>query len=51
MAFPAVLALAGCVAPILEGGHITKDKAVLSSNLEAAESGDAEAQSKVGDAY
>lgn len=47
----ALILIGGCVAPILEGANISKDKAVLSANQEAAESGDPEAQYKVGDAY
>lgn len=43
--------IGGCVAPILEGANVSKDKAVLSANREAAEAGDPEAQYKVGDAY
>lgn len=42
--------LAGCVGAATEGINIARDKRIVSSNIEAARAGDAEAQYKVGDA-
>jgi len=42
--------LAGCAGVVTEGANITRDKLIVSNNIQAAQSGDAEAQYRVGDA-
>ncbi len=44
------LVLSGCVSAATEGANIARDKSTVSSNIDAARAGDAEAQYKVGDA-
>ncbi len=51
LAFGSALGLAGCIGAALEGANMTKDEVVRASNKEAAQSGDAEAQYKVGNSY
>ena len=46
----ALFALAGCVGAATEGANIAKDKVVVSNNIAAAQTGNAEAQYKVGKA-
>ncbi|GHD40392.1 hypothetical protein GCM10017083_03620 [Thalassobaculum fulvum] len=41
---------AGCAGVVAEGANIGRDKLIVSNNIEAARSGDAEAQYRVGDA-
>lgn len=45
-----LLALGGCVGAVTEGANMAKDKVVVSSNIGAANAGDAESQYKVGKA-
>lgn len=44
------IGLTGCVGAVTEGANIARDKSIVSSNMEAARAGDAEAQYKVGKA-
>ncbi len=46
----ALLGLAGCVGAATEGANIARDKVVVSNNIAAAQTGNAEAQFKVGKA-
>lgn len=46
----ALLLVAGCVGAVTEGANITRDKVIVSNNMDAALAGDAEAQYRVGDA-
>jgi len=45
-----LLLLAGCAGAVAEGANITRDKVIVSNNIQAAQAGDAEAQFRVGDA-
>ena len=46
----ALLAVTGCVGVVTEGANITRDKILVSNNIDAAHAGNAEAQYKVGKA-
>ena len=47
---PCLFLLAGCVGEAPEGADVTRDKLIVSNNIDAARSGDAEAEYRVGDA-
>ncbi len=47
---PSLFLLAGCVGAAPEGADVARDRLIVSNNIDAARSGDAEAEFRVGDA-
>lgn len=47
---PSLFLLAGCVGAAPEGADVARDRLIVSNNIDAARSGDAEAEYRVGDA-